>query len=68
MTRETQNKYVRFVVNANLIEAKTGKTVLPFSVSGREAHLSEEEAIQRAIRTIEDEINNLFVQKIEELF
>lgn len=68
MTRETQNKYVRFVVNANLIEAKTGKTVLPFSVSGREAHLSEEEAIQRAIRTIEDEIDNLFVQKIEELF
>jgi hypothetical protein len=55
-------------VNANLTELKTEKIVLPFSISGREAHLSEEEATQRAIRTIENEIKKNFLEKIDMLF
>jgi hypothetical protein len=68
MSGESKNKYIRFVVNANLTELKTEKIVLPFSISGREAHLSEEEATQRAIRTIENEIKKNFLEKIDMLF
>jgi len=68
MSGESKNKYIRFVVNANLTELKTEKIVLPFSISGREAHLSEEEATQRAIRTIENEIKKNFLEKIDTLF
>jgi hypothetical protein len=68
MSGESKNKYIRFVVNANLTEIKTGKIVLPFAISGREAHLSESEAIQRAIRTIENEIRKEFQVKFDTLF
>ena len=68
MSGESKNKYIRFVVNANLTEIKTGKIVLPFAISGREAHLSESEAIQRAIRTIENEIRKEFQVKFDTFF
>ena len=68
MSGETKNKYIRFVVNANLTELKTDKIVLPFAISGREAHLSEEEATQRAVRTIENEIRKQFQSKVYSLF
>ena len=68
MSGESKNKYIRFVVNANLTELKTDKIVLPFAISGREAHLSEEEATQRAVRTIENEIRKQFQSKVYSLF
>ena len=68
ITTESKNKYIRFVVNANLSELSTEKIVLPFAVSGREAHLSEEEATQRAIRTIENEIRKQYQSKVDNLF
>ena len=55
MSGETKNKYIRFVVNANLTEIKTDKIVLPFAISGREAHLSEAEAtiVEHAMKGVD---------------
>ncbi len=66
MTSSQNNKYVRFTLNTELVDMK-GKTSFPWSISGREAHLTETEAAQRAIRTIEEKIEKEFSQEVKEL-
>ncbi len=51
-----RNKYVRYVFNADLKEAASGKILLPYSENKREGHTSVSEAQQRAIRTLEKSI------------
>lgn len=68
ISSESKNKYIRFVLNSDLIEVESQKNVLTFAVSGREAHLTEEEATQRAIRTLENEIRKNFLEKFDSLF
>jgi hypothetical protein len=48
-------KYIRYVLNASL-EDGGGKEVFAFSANGREGHLSESEARQRAVRAAEESI------------
>lgn len=55
------NIYVRYSVNADLIDKRTGKIVLPWSIAGREAHVTQSEAENRALRTIENEIKQKFL-------
>ncbi|MFI3257141.1 MAG: LPP20 family lipoprotein [Spirochaetales bacterium] len=62
MTSSQQNKYVRFVLDTKLIDS-SGKTLLPWNISGREAHFTEAEAAQRAIRTVEESINVDYLQE-----
>ncbi|MDR0389632.1 MAG: LPP20 family lipoprotein [Spirochaetaceae bacterium] len=54
------NKFIRYAVSGKLIETKTGNEVFPFSISGREGHLSQSEAENRAIRVIEQKIRESF--------
>jgi hypothetical protein len=51
-----QNKFVRYVLDANLVDRRTGNVLLPYTISGREGHLSVSEAENRAIGAIEKEI------------
>lgn len=60
MSADTNNKFVRFVLDTQLVSIKTGKNVFPYTVNGREAHLTVEEAKQRALRTLENEIKNTY--------
>lgn len=60
LSGDTNNKFVRFVLDTQLVNIKTGKNVFPFTVNGREAHLTVEEARQRALRTLENEIKNKY--------
>ena len=53
---DSANSYVRYVLNANLIETSSGKDFLPYSCNGRVGKLSQEEAEQSAIRTLEQKI------------
>ncbi len=62
MTSSQNNKYVRFTLNSELV-GLNNNTLFPWSISGREAHLTEDEAAQRAIRTIEDEIEKEFLKE-----
>ncbi len=66
MSSSQSNKYVRFILNTELLDVKS-KTFLPWNISGREAHLTEEEAAQRAIRTIEELIEKDFYKEVENL-
>ncbi len=66
MTSSQNNKYVRFILNTELVDVKN-KTFLPWSISGREAHITEDEAAQRAIRTIENEIEKEYIKEIQKL-
>jgi hypothetical protein len=50
------NKYVRYVLEASLLDRRTGAVLLPYTISGREGHLTVPEAENRAIRSIEGEI------------
>ena len=57
----SDNIYVRYTVHADLTDRRTGKIVLPWSISGREAHFTQNEAENRALRTIENEIKDKFL-------
>ncbi|MDR2364084.1 MAG: LPP20 family lipoprotein [Spirochaetaceae bacterium] len=59
------NKFVRYVVDANLEDARTGNVLLPFMVDGREGHLSIPEAENRAIRAAEAEIRETYGQVLD---
>ena len=57
---DVTNKYARYTLDAAMVEKATGDTVFTFAENGREAHLTESEAIQRALRTTEQAINQKF--------
>jgi hypothetical protein len=54
------NVFVRYIVSGKLIEMRTGNEVFPFTISGREGHLSTGEAENRALRVIEQKIRDDF--------
>ncbi len=66
MSSSQNNKYVRFTLNTDLVDIKN-KTFLLWGKSGREAHLTEDEAAQRALRTLEEEIEKVFTKEAENL-
>ncbi|MDR1971478.1 MAG: LPP20 family lipoprotein [Treponema sp.] len=51
-----ENSYVRYVLDAGLTDTRTGTVLLPYTISGREGHLTEVEAENRALRAIEQQI------------
>ncbi|MDR2069267.1 MAG: LPP20 family lipoprotein [Spirochaetaceae bacterium] len=54
------NKFVRYVVDASLEDRRTGDRLLPFTVDGREGHLSVPEAENRAFRAAETKIKETY--------
>jgi hypothetical protein len=50
------NEYVRYVLEANLLDRLTGAVLLPYTISGREGHLTMAEAENRALGSMEKEI------------
>lgn len=56
---ESSNKYIRYILTGALIENATGKEMETYGTNGREAHVTEAEARSRALRTIEQYVNNL---------
>ncbi|QQO09305.1 LPP20 family lipoprotein [Breznakiella homolactica] len=63
---ENPNKFVRYVVNAKLVENATENVLFPYSLSGREGHASLSEAENRAVRTIEQKILESYGAEFEE--
>lgn len=64
LKHDSKYEYVRFVMNVELLDKATNKTLLSFSKHGREAHVSYDEAVQRAYRTIEDVLKKEFVPQL----
>ncbi len=63
-TTTTSNKYVRYTLTASLVDGN-GIEQLPVTITGREAHLTTEEATQRAIRTVETELKTQLASLLE---
>lgn len=64
LKHDSKYEYVRFVMNVELLDKATDKTLLSFSKNGREAHVSYNEAVQRAYRTIEEVLKKEFVPQL----
>jgi hypothetical protein len=63
-----QNKFTRYVVDANLIDTAGDVILLPFTLNGREGHLSLVEAENRAITTVERRIGESYGDVLSEYF
>lgn len=63
------NKFARYLVEANLVDASTKTALVPYSTNGREGHSSIEEAENRAVRAadhkIREEFSTAFSQFLE---
>jgi hypothetical protein len=55
-----QNKFIRYVIDANLIDTRDSSVLLPFNITGREGHLSLSEAENRAVVAAEKKINDAY--------
>jgi hypothetical protein len=61
------NKFARYEIAADMIDAKTRQGILPaYSINGREGHQNYPEAQDRAIRAAETKINNEYRAFVEE--
>jgi hypothetical protein len=50
------NKFTRYVIDANLMDMNDDTILLPWNINGREGHLNQSEADNRAIRGAEEKI------------
>jgi hypothetical protein len=55
-----QNKFARYVVDANLTDSVEGIVLLPYNINGREGHLTLPEAENRALAAAERRINEAY--------
>ncbi|MDR3167155.1 MAG: LPP20 family lipoprotein [Treponema sp.] len=61
-----QNKFTRYVIDANLIDTLGNTVLLPFIINGREGHLSLAEAENRALTAAERRIRESYGEVLSE--
>jgi len=57
-------KWIRYVVDANLIDTSTGAVLFPYNINEREGHTSLSEAENRAVSAAEKKINNDYLNAL----
>ncbi len=57
---DNDNKFVRYIVDAKLVDRQNGTVLIPFSINGREGHATETEAENRAVRIAQQKIGTAF--------
>ena len=57
---ENPNKFVRYMIDANLRDTVSGVVLIPYSIEGREGHTSLSEAEVRAYRVAEEKIRKSY--------
>ncbi|MCL1927328.1 MAG: LPP20 family lipoprotein [Treponema sp.] len=58
-------KFIRYVVDANLIDTTTGIVLFPYNINDREGHASLSEAQNIAVRAAETRINNEYLKALQ---
>ena len=58
-------KFIRYVVDANLIDTTTGIVLFPYNINDREGHASLSEAQNIAVRAAETRINNDYLKALQ---
>ncbi|MDR1949895.1 MAG: LPP20 family lipoprotein [Spirochaetaceae bacterium] len=61
---QNQNKFVRYVIDANLRDTATGQVLFPYNINGREGHATLLEAENRAIRAAEEKIRSSYSEAL----
>ncbi len=64
----SKNQFVRYTLTAALRDVMKNTVLVPYSVSGREGHLTSAEAKQRAVRTAEQQIQKTFADSFQIYF
>lgn len=59
-TKDGETVHCRYTLDAYLADTNSGKTLMPFNFSGREAHYNFEDAKARAVSSIEGKIKTDF--------
>jgi hypothetical protein len=54
--QKSDSVYVRYVLEASLVDRYTGAALLPYTISGREGHISMAEAENRVLGSVEKQI------------
>jgi hypothetical protein len=57
-------RWIRYVVDANLIDGSTGTVLFPFTINDREGHATLSEAENRAIRSAETRIKTSYMNDL----
>ena len=60
----SQNKFVRYVLDANLVDTAENSVLIPFNTNGREGHLNLPEAEERAVRAAEKKVNDTYAAQL----
>lgn len=58
-------RFIRYVVDANLIDTSTGIVLFPYNINDREGHASISEARNLAVRSAESRINNDYLRSLQ---
>jgi hypothetical protein len=61
-----QNVFIRYNLDADLKDASDGGVLLPYNAGGREGHLNQAEAEERAIRAAERKIADEFGRSLQD--
>jgi len=64
---KTDQKFVRWSYDVSVLDG-SGTAIISLSENGREAHITQEEAVARALRTMRDKIKSDFAKKINGYF
>jgi hypothetical protein len=57
-------RWIRYVVDANLVDTSTGAVLFPYNVNDREGHASLSEAENRALRSAESKITGSYMNNL----
>ncbi|MCL1812398.1 MAG: LPP20 family lipoprotein [Treponema sp.] len=58
-------RFIRYIVDANLIDTTTGIVLFPYNINDREGHANLSEAQNMAIRAAETRINNDYLKALQ---
>jgi hypothetical protein len=58
------NKFIRYSLEGNFVDASTAETLFPYSSVGREGHPSLSEATARALRAAENKVREEYTQAL----
>ncbi|MDR1507007.1 MAG: LPP20 family lipoprotein [Treponema sp.] len=59
-------KWIRYVLDASLVDRYSETILFPYTITGREGHASEAEAANRMLRAVEESIEDSYVKALEE--
>lgn len=63
--KNNDNKFCRFIIDADFTEVSSGKTLTTYSVNGRDGNVTYAEAVQKTLRTAEKKIKSEYQDNLE---